>query len=138
MQQANVLKPFFYIYSIIFTAANGNAIANAGIGTNSVQIESGANFVAQQIIGVSFNAAVLVANPFALLQITDLSSNLPLFDRPLPFSMVTGNAQLPYILPTPRTFRANGGIQAQITNNDGGTRDFTLILAGQKVPVSGI
>jgi hypothetical protein len=131
------LRPFFYTYSIPFTTANGNQIANGATATNSVQIEAGHHFVVEQFI---FDARLTTAanlNPFATVQVVDLSSNLPLFDRPLIIASIFGTSQLPYVLPTPRRFRANGGISATVLQNTGGALDVMLLFAGQKVPVAG-
>lgn len=135
------LRPFFYSYSIPFTAANGNQLgAAAGAQqTSQVQIEAGCHFVAQQFIFDARLAATPDLNPSISVQVIDLSSNLPIFDRPLILSSVFGTAQLPYVLAVPRRFRANGGIAATVTNIAvGAARDVVLVFAGQKVPVKGI
>jgi hypothetical protein len=139
--QANVrLRPFFYSYSIPFTAANGNQLG-AAAGTTltaTQQIEAGHHFVIQQLIFDCRLAATPDLNPSITVQIVDLSANLPMFDRPLPISSMFGTSQLPFVLPVPRRFRANGGIQATVVNVAvGAARDVTLIFAGQKVPVAG-
>lgn len=131
------LRPFFYLYSIPFTAVNGNQIPNGGTLTNAVQIEAGHHFVVQQLIFDARLAAAANLNPFATVQVIDLSSNLPLFDRPQMIASIFGTSQLPYVLPVPRRFRANGGISATVTQNTGGALDVTLQFAGQKVPVAG-
>lgn len=135
------LRPWFYSYSIPFTAATGNQLAAAAGSqqTASVQIEAGTHFVAQQFIFDCRLAAAPDLNPSISVQVVDLSSNQPIFDRPLIISSVFGTAQLPYQLAVPRRFRANGGIQATVTNIAvGAARDVVLTFAGQKVPVRGV
>lgn len=139
-QQQVKLRPFFYNYAIPFTAANGNQLAAAAGSTltNSVQIEAGHHFVLQQLIFDARLAATPDLNPSISVQVVDLSSNLPLFNIPLILSSVFGTAQLPYVLPAPRRFRANGGISATVVNIAvGAARDVVLTFAGQKVPVAG-
>lgn len=131
------LRPFFYTYSIPFTAATGNQLVTAVQATNSVQIEAGSHFVAQQFIFDARLAGAANLNPFGVVQIVDLSSNLPLFDRPLIIATMFGTAQLPFTLPTPRRFRANGGISATVTQTTGGNLDLQLLFVGVKVPVAG-
>lgn len=135
------LRPWYYSYSIPFTAANGNQLgAAAGAQqTFSTPIEAGAHFIAQQLIFDCRLAAVPDLNPSIQVQVVDLSSNLPIFDRPLILSSCFGTVQLPNVLAVPRRFRANGGIQATVTNIAvGAARDVLLVFAGQKVPVRGV
>lgn len=122
------ISAYFYGYSAAILATNDGVSA-----TQNINIQADSNFLVQQMMFACLNGAAMVAQPKLFLQITDASSGMTLFDRALPIWLVAGTPQLPFQLPTPRTFPASSSIQVAITNNDGGARDLYLMFAGQKV-----
>lgn len=130
------LKPYFYPYTIKFDATNnGGNIANGAVANGTINILNIGDFVIQQLMGAFFTAAgAIIATPLAFLQVVDLTSSMQLFDSSIPVENICGSAQLPYILPTPRTIRSNGSLQVQVTNNNGAAMAAYITLAGQMVP----
>ncbi len=131
LNQAKKISAYFYTYSVLFTAT-----VTATTATQQVNIQADSNFLVQQLIFGTLSAAnpqVPLPIPAITIQITDASSGMTLFDRAMPIWMVAGTPQLPYLLPTPRTFPASSSIQVSLTNNDGANRDTYLMFAGQKV-----
>lgn len=129
MQLARKISAYFYTYSVFFSN-----LANGSSNTQQVNIQADSNFLVQQLLlGVFAVGGAYQATPNVTLQITDASSGMTLFDRALPAIMIAGSAQLPYLLPTPRTFPASSSISVTATNSDGAARDIYLGFAGQKV-----
>ncbi len=128
VSQAKKISAFFYCYSVFF-----DEFATATTVTASVNIQADSNFLVQQMMFACQNAAAAVVAPAINIQVTDASSGMTLFDRALPVWSVAGTPQLPYLLPTPRTFPASSSIQVTASSTDGGTRDLYILFAGQKV-----
>jgi hypothetical protein len=87
-----------------------NIAAVAGIGNQSnIQIQGDSDFVAVYLSGLVFDHGTgdQIVNPFCELQITDNTSQRPMFSDPVLFSLVCGNGGFPYIFQEPRLFTAN-------------------------------
>lgn len=124
----------FYIYSVEF-----DALLSGTTATGQIPIQADSDFILQKLTQFSdIAAAAQTANtrvvPLVSALITDTGSSRQLMDRAIPLSNMFGIAEVPFILPAPRNFRANSVINIQLTNFDAAA-DYNVKLAfiGHKV-----
>ena len=108
----------FFVYE-----AQATAIPIATNQTDTIQIQSDADFIWQKATYFSSDAAAAAAVtsatrnlPNLLVQITDTGSNRQLFFNPIPIVNVFGTGELPFILPNPRLFMKTSTIQVDFTS----------------------
>lgn len=104
----------FFTYEIDFTAI----AAAGGTSQNSFTVQADSNFLWQygaQVTDIAAAAYTESTRPVPLLQCTiqDASSGRQLMSNAVPVSSLFGTGQLPFLLPSPRFFRA----QTQVTVN---------------------
>lgn len=116
-----------------------DAIAPAGIVTDSINIQSDADFVATKLTYFADIAKAAVIDsttivPLVTVQITDTGSNRNQFDAPVVISAVFGTGELPYMLPVTQQYRRNSTIQCEFVNFDAAvTYNIKLYVHGYKV-----
>lgn len=124
----------FFVYE-----AGVTAIAAGGTVTDTIQIQSDADFIWQKATYFADNAAAQQTDssrviPNCLIQITDAGSNRQLFFNPVPIPNVFGTGVLPFILPNPRLFLKSSTIQIDFTSFDAAaTPDIRLSFIGYKL-----
>jgi len=123
----------YYEYNTSFL----NVTVNTGTGNGNIQLQNDADFYMTQIKAVVFDhtALTVIDEACVTLQITDGGSNFPLFFAPEAISLVSGSAQLPYVLPVPYRFRRASTIVfavADLRKAGGNNSDIYISLAGYK------
>lgn len=123
----------YYEYNTSFL----NVTVNTGTGNGQIQLQNDADFYMTQIKAAVFDhtAGTIIDEALVTLQITDGGSNFPLFFAPEAISLVSGSAQLPYVLPVPYRFRKASTIVfavADIRAAGGHNSDIYITLAGYK------
>ncbi len=119
----------FFIYELDFAA-----VASAG-GTaqSSFTVQADSNFLWQQgcffadvdAAGETNDTRVL---PLMTVVIQDTASGRQLSSQPVPVVSQFGYGSLPFILPSPRFFRANSQVTVTVTNYDAAD-DYNLRLS---------
>lgn len=117
----------FFVYQgfITFAAAGQRSPVN-------INIQADADFVLMKLMSFSSDSPT-PADGGALLNIIDSGSNRRLFDTQIPLSMITGNGQLPFIVPWLHQFKRQGTIELDLTNTGTATQTVRIALAGYKV-----
>ncbi len=126
---------FYYSYNIIFAAS----IAPAAVSTVTLQFDQVTVFkwvrstAFADISGAQVTSATVI--PVCTLKITDTGSGMSFMNQPVPFADLAGDAQLPYVLPTPQFILANATLQFTATNNSGATTYLNLqfVMQGYKL-----
>ena len=135
-QQAQIIGDDWYIYESHIPALSFGAAGNA---TDTINIQANSDFILYQTVYAAFigdgpatdGARVL---PLVTLQLTDTGSGQQLFSDNVPIINCFGTAQRPYILPSPRRFRANTTLTINYNNFSAATTyDIYLGFAGKKV-----
>lgn len=133
-QQAQIIGDDWYIYD-----SNVLALVGGGSDTDTINIQANSDFVLYQtfftaFIGdgpVLFDQRVL---PLVSVQLTDTGSGQQLFSNNIPITNAFGTAQRPYILPSPRRFRANTTLTIAYNNFSAATTyNLYLAFAGKKI-----
>lgn len=116
-----------FTYNIRF---NTIAASATNTGTANVQNDSDFVWVAASIVvtNAAFTTFTAAANVPMLVEIIDSASGLQLQDSATHVSNLFGTAQLPFLLPMPKIFRAGGQISARLQNQDGANA-FVVNLA---------
>lgn len=136
---ANTGDPYiardFFTYVIAITTP----IAPAGPAAGNVTLDADSDFVWQKFTyyadiddaGQTADAAVVAG---LTLLVTDTASGRSLSNVPLPLAAYSGNGQLPFILPTPKIFKASGQITVNLLNitDDVTYSSVYLCFHGQK------
>lgn len=125
----------FFTYVIAITTA----IAPAGTAAGNVTLDADSDFVWQKFtayvdVGDDGQTADLTVVPGLTLLVTDTASGRSLSNVPVPLAAYSGNGQLPFILSTPKIFKASGQITVNLLNiTDNTTYSSTyLCFHGQK------
>jgi len=123
----------FYVYEADF-----GSIAAGATGQVNITIQADSNFLWQQgcyyadIAAAAFNIGNQPV-PNMTLTITDTSSGRQLMSSAVPVPSIFGLGREPFILPTPRWFRANTQVTLLVANFDAAdTYDLRLSLIGTK------
>jgi hypothetical protein len=128
-----MLKDFF-IYG-----ANFLAIAAGITQTNNITIQADSDFELQKLCFASdLNAGVQTDStrtiPQCTLIILDTGSGRQLMNQGIDLTTFFGNGSEPFILPTPKKFRANTALSLALTNYSvAQTYNVRLSLIGMKV-----
>jgi hypothetical protein len=115
------------------------ALAPAAVSTQILTFDAASNF---EWLYSCYTADVAAAGqtvstrtyPLANVLITPSDSSSQLMSAALPLTGIFGNAENPFVLPTPRIIEARSAIQFQVTNRDAAqTYNLFLMLIGRKV-----
>lgn len=133
-QQAQIIGDDWYVYE-----SNIPALASGASATDTINIQANSDFVLYQTIYAAFdgNGNVTYGTrqlPLVTVQLTDTGSGQQLFSDNIPITNVFGTAQRPYVLPSPRRFRANTTLSISYNNFSlGTTYNLFLAFAGKKI-----
>jgi hypothetical protein len=117
----------FFVYELDF-----GAVAAAGTASSSFTVQADSNFLWQyggffaDIAGAAQTDDTRVL-PLMSATILDTSSGRQLMSAATPIPSIFGTGQLPFLLPTPRFFRAQTQVTVNIANFSVGTT-YTLKL----------
>jgi hypothetical protein len=106
----------FFIYELDFAA-----LASGGVASSSFTIQTDSNFLWQEgcffadIAGAAQEDSTRVL-PLVSCLLIDTSSGRQLSSSSVPLTSQFGPGDKPYILPTPRFFRANTQVTVSLTN----------------------
>ena len=124
----------FFIYGTNFLA-----VAAAGVVTNTIGIQADSDFEVQKLNFASdLNAAAQTDSsrtiPKCTLIILDTGSGRQLMNQAIDLTTFFGNGLQPFILPMPKTFRANTSLAITLTNYSAAeTYNVRLSLIGVKI-----
>jgi hypothetical protein len=123
----------FFVYGLTLTV-----VANSPA-TGAIQIQADSDFELQKL---SFFADIALADqeqatrvlPLVTLQLTDTGTGRQIFNTPISIPAIMGDGQIPFILPTVKTFAPNSSVQVSLANYSAAT-DYNIHLAliGSKV-----
>lgn len=103
-----------------------------------IQVQSDSDFAITYMSGAVVIAGAAVATPIATLQITDTGTGKTFFSAPTLFSLVMGNAGLPFYLPAPRVVAPNTNLQFNFNNiGAAGPADVYINLLGARIYYAG-
>lgn len=124
----------FFTYLVSFTG-----VAPAATAQQTFNVQSDSNFLWQEacLFADIAHAAQTQSSqvlPDVTVLIQDTASGRQLMSAPVPVSSIFGlNGSLPFLLPTPRFFRAQTQVVVSITNNSAAsTYDLQLAFIGTK------
>jgi len=125
----------------VFTAFWRPLAANAAGAPAQTTIDSGIDFIVQQMNLVAFQNAGHEDNPHLLLEVQETSGRANWSDQPVEVgnwagSTIRGNHS--YWLPTPRYVRGNNTINWKLTNRTAFVYDVDLAIAGMRVTYTNI
>lgn len=109
----------FFTYEVDLTNVNFTGSGQTVQGSFTVQAD--ANFLWQygahmsDLAGAAETSGTLVI-PLVTATITDSSSGRQLMSAGVPIGSIFGNGTLPFLLPTPRFFRAQTTVTVSVTN----------------------
>lgn len=124
----------FFTYVIALTTPIAPAATQAG----NVTLDADSDFVWQKFtayadIGDAGQTLADGVIPGLTLLVTDTASGRSLSNVPVPLAAYSGNGQLPFILPTPKIFKASGQITVNLLNiSDQTYSSVYLCFHGQK------
>lgn len=125
MSDAELTKLFgvrdFYVYELDFAA-----LAAAGTASSSFTVQTDSNFLWQEACVIADIAGAVQTNdsrvlPLVTCVIQDTSSGRQLMSNPVPIPSMFGYGSEPFILPSPRFFRANSQVTINLTNYSAAT-----------------
>jgi hypothetical protein len=111
-----------------------SAIAVAGTGQATIQIQADSDFAIAYMSGSAVVSGAVVTNPVATIQLTDTGTGKTFFSSPTLFSLVMGQGGLPFYLPAPRVVAPNTNLQVNISYLAGAAAaDFYVNLLGARI-----
>lgn len=115
-RQQPTLKREFFVYGIEFLGLAAGATA-----TNIIPIQADAEFECLKLCYASDLAAGVQTEstrtiPQCEILITDSGSDKQLMNMAVDFTTLFGSGSEPFILPVPKRFRRNGGINIALSN----------------------
>ncbi len=113
-QGQTLLSIMAYWYGAPFTQ-----VAAGTSNTYNIQTQGNTDFLITYLSGAVFNDATqaAISNPFCRVSISDNVTTLPMFNIPVYFGTVIGNAGFPMILQDPRLISATTIIQTTFFND---------------------
>src|SRR5574341_428789 len=121
----------FFIYSAEFLPLAAGATTAV-----TTQIQGDSDFLVVQGVRTCFavDNTTVVANPPAMVRISDTGSGRDFMDRAVHIENLFGTAQLPAVWPFPKLLPANSTLSTQLQNLDGATaRNYRLSYVGFKI-----
>ena len=115
------LQDIFGIRDIFSYDLSMSGIAAAGTAQASFTVQSDSNFLWQAGMMTVDTTGTYAANPQLTGIITDQGSGRQLMSAASPLANWFGDGKLPFLLPTPRFFRAQTQVNVAITNYSSGT-----------------
>lgn len=123
----------FYTYGLTFAA-----LANGATATGQFTIEADSNFLWQygaffaDIAAAAVTSGALII-PLVTVTIQDSGSGRQLMNSAVPVPSLFGNGNLPFLLPTPRFFRAQTTVSVNVANfSAASTYNLRLAFIGTK------
>jgi hypothetical protein len=123
----------FFVYGITLT------VVAASPATGAIQIQADSDFELQKLsffadIGLAIQTADSRVLPLVTLQLTDTGTGRQVFNTPISIPAIMGDGQIPFILPTVKSFAPNSSVQVSLANYSAAT-DYNIHLAliGSKV-----
>lgn len=119
----------FFIYELDFSGVT----ADGGTAQSSFTVQADSNFLWQQGCFFADIAAAGQTNdtrvlPLMTALIVDTASGRQLTSQPVPIVSQFGYGSLPFVLPSPRFFRANSQVTVSLTNYDA-ANDYNVRLS---------
>lgn len=134
-----VLQKYFAKDFFTYCIAVTSSLAPGALGSGNVTLDADADFLWQKLTvyadvaddGQTANTQVL---PGVTLVITDTGSGRKLMNTGVPLAAIAGDGRLPFIVPTPKIFKASGQIEVSLANITDNTTYTSIYLAfiGQK------
>ena len=117
----------FYIYTLSLTAASG------ATATGNIPIQADSDFILEKLTYIAdiANAGQTDSSrivPLITVLITDSGSGRQLMSAAVPVPNIFGTGQIPFILPTPRLFKARANIAVSVANYDAAD-DYNIKLS---------
>jgi hypothetical protein len=111
-----------------------NTLGASATTTQNVVIDADSDFLAVKVMLASYSAAgTIVTNPDYTLTISDSGSGRLLQNQPIHINTICGTAQLPYVLPEPKLFKASSTVSLTLTNRTTTAARVNLTLGGVKI-----
>jgi len=122
------------VLDVFHLGVEWNTLDADATATQNVVIDADSDFVAIKMMLCSYSTAgTIVANPDYVLSISDSGSGRMLQNVAIHINTICGTAQLPYILPEPKVFKASSTITFTLTNRTATAARVNLTLGGFKV-----
>lgn len=129
-------RRFYYIYQ----TPNIATLNNGASSTNVIQFDIDSVFCWMRttlfvdLAGVAITSSAQIV-PLVTMQVTDTGSGTNFFNNPVPLPSIAGNAQLPYVLPTPQFIQPAASLQFAFTNYSAATvyNNVRIQLQGFKI-----
>lgn len=124
----------FFIYGTASVA-----VAAAGTGNDTIQVQADAAFELQKLAFFADIAGAVQTDssrvlPLVTVQITDQGSGRQLFSTPQAIPAMMGDGQFPFILPVTKIFSANSAITLNFANFSAATAyNIRVALIGSKI-----
>lgn len=124
----------YFVYELDFASLTGNG----GTAQSSFTVQADSNFLWQEAVYFADLAAALETDssrvvPLVSVAITDSSSGRQLSSGNVPVPSQFGTGELPFILPTPRFFRAQTQVNVSLLNfSAANTYNIKLSFIGTK------
>lgn len=123
----------FFVYGLNLTA-----VANSPA-TGAIQIQADSFFELQKLsffadVGGAAQTQSSRVLPLCTLQITDTGTGRQVFNTPIAIPAIMGDGQIPFILPTVKSFAPNSSVQISLANYSAADDyNIRLALIGTKV-----
>jgi hypothetical protein len=134
MKPAPNIRRDFFVYAINFAALAAGATTESAI-----QIQADSEFETQKLSMFADIAAAAQTSstrvlPLVTLQITDTGTGRQMFNLPVPIPAIMGDGQIPFILPTTKTFQPSSAVLISVANYSAATAyNLRLLLIGAKI-----
>lgn len=103
------------------------------VGNVTINIMQDAPFECVYIKGLVTQVGLVVVNWGGTIQIEDSGAGRTLYNNAVPFSLVCGSAQQPYVLLVPRVFPQNSSVTITVTNNVAVATVAHVVFGGYKL-----
>ncbi len=123
-----------YLYDYYVYSASYTDLAAAASQTGRINIEADADFVVEKMTFFAEIAGAVQTDasrviPLATMLINDSGSGRNLQNEPVYIPSIFGDGRLPFVLPLPRTFRANSTISVTAANVSAATTYANLQIS---------
>lgn len=126
-REYRVRKKDFFTYNIRF-----NTLAAGGTASQSANVQNDSDFIwtigCVTVTNAAFTTFTTATSIPVLIELSDSASGVQLQDSQTHISNMFGTAQLPFVMPFPKIFKAGGQITARLQNQDGANA-FVVNLA---------
>lgn len=115
----NLLSKYFAQDFFTYTIPIVVPLAAGDTTDGNVTLDADSDFLWQKFTAMVFDNTDVPLSPINVgltLIITDTGSGRNLSNTPVPLNGISGSGELPFILPTPKVFKASGQIQVTLAN----------------------